>query len=75
MDKIFMDAKDKNVAKIVVYADAEGNLFYDAEKSVEVPSEDCIDLFMKGVVALMDGTYYQAVSCTDAGVIDFGLAD
>lgn len=71
--QVFNDAADKNVAKNVVYANPSNTIFYDKEFKNEVPAEDCLNLFMKGVVALKAGTYYAAVSCTDAGVINFGL--
>lgn len=53
MDKIFMDAKDKNVASVVIYANESDDTmayFYDAEKTQEVPAEDMFDLFVKGVI-------------------------
>lgn len=75
INKIFNDAKDKNVAKVVVYADASDVLFYteDFAEGTEVPAEDCLDLFYKGVVAVKNNVVYSAVSCTAAGVIDFGF--
>lgn len=75
MDRIFQDAVDKNVSTVVVYANQSKALFYDAAftETKAVPADDCLNLFFKGVVALFDGTYYAAKSCTDAGVIDFGF--
>lgn len=73
MKKIFNDACDKNVSVRVVYVDEAGDLFYDEECTVEVPAEDCLNLFVKGVVAIKDDVYYTAVSCTDEGVIDFNI--
>lgn len=58
MDKIFMDAKDKNVAKVVVYLD-DGIVYFDEDCTEEVPEEAMFDLFVKGVVAF-DGTNYKA---------------
>lgn len=75
MDRIYNDAKDKNVATVVVYAANTGSkIYYDKDHKVEVPAADCLDLFMKGVVALKGTTYYAAKTCTAAGVIDFGLS-
>ena len=68
-----MDANDKNISVYVIYADTEKDLYYDSGFENEVPAEDCLNLFIKGVVCLYSGTYYRAVSCSDAGVIDFGL--
>lgn len=70
---IYDDAKDKNVAVTVVYANETNELFYDAECTVEVPAEDGLDLFVKGVVALKSDEYYKPVSCSKDGVLDFGL--
>lgn len=74
-DRVYQDAEDKNVATVVVYANESKALFYDEEFTEEkaVPADACLNLFFKGVVALFDGTYYAAKSCTDAGVIDFGF--
>ena len=71
--RIFDDAVDKNVAKVVVFADTNKDLFYDAEFVNKVPVEDGLNLFAKGVVCLYNGSYYAPVSCTEAGVISFGI--
>lgn len=73
MKKIFDDAVDKNVAKVVVFADTNKDLFYDAEFTEEVPDKDGLNLFVKGVVCLYNGSYYAPVSCTSAGAISFGI--
>ena len=69
--RIFNDACDKNVAAIVIYKNSN-KFYYDAEFENEIPADDMLNLFFKGVV-LKDGTTYKnAVSCTEAGVISFG---
>lgn len=73
MDRIYNDASDKNVAKVIVYASESNKIYYDAEHKNEVPAADCLNLFLKGVVCRKSGVYYAAVSCTEAGVISFGL--
>ena len=73
MDRIFQDAKDKNVAAVLIYADTNKDLFYDAAFTEAVEAADCLELFSKNVFCLYSGTYYAAKSCTSAGVIDFGL--
>lgn len=70
---LFQDARDKNVATRVLYADSDNSLFYDEACTQAVPIEDGFNLFVKGVVAFKDGTYYAAKSCTEAGVLNFGL--
>lgn len=80
MGKIFNDAKDKNVAVTVVYAGSNNKVYATPEEATakkagtEIEGAAALDLFLKGVVALKAGTYYAAVSCTDAGVISFGLS-
>lgn len=73
MKEIYNDACDKNVAVRVVYANADGEIFYDEDCTKEVPAAEALNLFLKGVVALNDEVYYAAVSCTAAGVIDFSF--
>ncbi len=74
MDKIYIDAKDKYVAAVVVYADGSNNLFYDEAGSVPVPAEDCLELFVKGVICKKGANVYRALSCSNEGVINFGLS-
>lgn len=74
MKEIYNDACDKNVAVRVVYANSANKIFYDEAFAKEVPAADALNLFLKGVVALKGTTYYAAVSCTAAGVINFGFA-
>lgn len=72
MKKIYNDACDKNVAVTVIYSN--GTKFYgDPEMTEEIPAEEMLNLFVKGVVAVKDGTYFAAKSCTAEGVIDFGF--
>lgn len=78
MNRVYQDAADKNVAAVLVYANSSNKLFYTealtGATAVPVPAEDCLNLFLKGVVAVKGGVYYKAKSCTSAGVIDFGFA-
>lgn len=71
--RIYDDAKDKNVAAVVVYLNDSNELFYDEEFKVAVPEADMFDLFCKGVLAAKADVYYTAKSFT-AGAIDFGVA-
>lgn len=73
MKKIYGDACDKYVAAVVVYANSSNKIFYDAELKTAVPNEDGLNLFIKGVVCKKGTTYYRPVSCTEAGVINFGI--
>lgn len=74
MKKIFIDAEDKNVACNVIYTTDGENFTYDEAGEKAVNAADLFNLFIKGVVAVKNGVYYKPVSCTKAGVIDFGSA-
>lgn len=75
MDKIYEHADDLHVRQYIVYMDDSGDIFYDEDCTEEVEAEDCLNLFMKGVVAVSDGVYYKALSCTEEGVIVFALPE
>lgn len=70
MDKIFMDAKDKNVAKVVVYLD-DGSVYFDEDCTEEVPEEAMFDLFVKGVVGFNGTSYVAAVAYDETNGITF----
>ncbi len=70
--KIYNDANDK-YATVILYANNSNELFYDEAFTEAVPAADMFHLFVAGVVALKGDVYYKPVSCSAAGVIDFGL--
>lgn len=76
MGKIYADSEEKYVKTTVVfYKDADQKIYYDADFTTVVPATDCMNLFLKGVVAQdADGTVYAATSCTAAGVITFAMS-
>lgn len=75
MTKVYNRAEDEHVAAVIVYANSSNKIFYDETANKEqVPAADCLNLFLKGVVCKKGTTYYKAKSCTEAGVIDFGIA-
>lgn len=49
--RIYDDAVDKNVAAVVIYAN-DDKFYYDADYTVEVPEDDMLNLFFKGVVVV-----------------------
>lgn len=56
MDRIFNDAKDKNVAAVVVYKKTSDVYAYaDATKTKKISCDELYDMFVKGVV-VVDGT-------------------
>lgn len=51
MDKIYMDAKDKNVAvNVVYYNGTDLKVFVDPEYKDQIEADDLWDLCLKGVV-------------------------
>ena len=74
MTKKYIDADDQNVATRIIYTSDGTTYTYDKNGVNEVPSSDMMNLFIKGVVAVKDGKYYKPLSCTEAGVIDFGIS-
>ena len=69
MDKIFQRAEDKNVAARIVY-EADDTLYYDAEHTVEVPEDDMLNLFLKGVLLSDgDGNYFAATKFEDGAIV------
>lgn len=76
MDKIFMDAKDKNVAAVVIYVDESSDgFFYDEEKTQEVPVEDMLDLFVKGVVVHAGSVYMSPIGYSEDDGFIFANGD
>lgn len=69
--RVYNDAEDKNVAAVVIFTN-DSKYYYDADFEDEIPAEDMLNLFFKGVMLKSGTTYTAAVSCTEAGVISFG---
>lgn len=68
MSKVFQDAKDKNVATILVYSDGT-NVFYDEKKQIKVSFEDLSDYFLKGMTVKGDAGLFAPISFkTDSNV-------
>lgn len=79
-ERIMMNAKDQNVNVNVIYATVDSETSditytYDEAGEVEVKAEDMFGLFVAGVVAVLNNTYYAATSCTKAGVITFAFPE
>lgn len=73
--KIFAKSEEKYLKTVIVYVDSDDALYYDSEFKEEVKEDDLFNLFLKGVVACADDTYYKAVSYNADTGIDFGIAD
>ena len=55
MDKIYMDAKDKNVAKVVIYVRPnKDGAFLDANCTVAATESNLFDAFIKGGIIHVD---------------------
>lgn len=64
MDRIYIDAKDKNIAVRILYGKASGDfLYYDEKTTQKVSKEDAFDAFLKGMFVLMNNEYYKIVHC------------
>lgn len=56
MDKIFQDAKDKNVKSFVVYGKtADHKLYLDAAYTKQATKTEVTEAFKKGMLIVMDG--------------------
>lgn len=70
VERIYLDADDKNVAMNIVYI-GETGVFYDADLTKQIPAGDVFHIFAAGVLGVADGVFYTAKSCTAEGVITF----
>ena len=69
MERIYNDAKDKNVAKIVVFVNANKAYLDDAHK-VQYKTSELKDAFMKGcVLKTAENTYAIPTNYTEASKI------
>lgn len=77
MDKIFDQAKDKNVAVSVVYATADdGYLFVESsgDNRTKITTAELKDMFFKGMLVVLSGAYYAPVAYyeTTSGDVTYG---
>lgn len=57
MKKVFQDAKDKNVAAVLIYADSNNYACADAAGTVKLTKEELMDAFLKRAFIVNSGTY------------------
>ena len=70
MNKIFDDAKDKNVAKFVVYGKAaDSKVYYDSAYTTQVTQADLEDAFKKGRLIVMNSTVALVPVALDANKV------
>ena len=72
MDRIYIDAKDKNVAVRILYGKTSGDyLYYDEKTTQKVSKDDAFDAFIKGALVLMNGEYHKILQCkpSESGLV------
>lgn len=71
MDKIFQQAKDKNVAAIVIYEKtSETKAYKDAAFTVQYTTSELKDAFLKGaVIALAAGGFAKPVAYSETSSV------
>lgn len=57
MDRIYDQAKDKNVAAIVIYG-SDGKAYVDADCTTQYKTSALKDAFLKRAIILIDGIQY-----------------
>lgn len=66
MNKIYNDAKDKNVSTVIVYGDSDnGYVYTDAKKQNKIAKDVLLDLYFKGMTVSYEGAYLTPVSYKD----------
>lgn len=69
MDRVYQDAKDKNVAKVIVYV-SSAKAYSDAAHKTQMKTSELKDAFMKGCVLVStDGTWVAPTSYTEASKV------
>lgn len=69
MSKIYQQAKDKNVATILVYSDGT-HVFYDAKKANKVSFNDLSEFFVKGMLVKKDDVLYAPIACKTESTVN-----
>lgn len=67
MTKIFVDAEEKFLSKVVVYAKADDEeVCYDTKKTNPVPKAELMNLLMKGIVLIKhEDAFYVPANFSD----------
>lgn len=68
MDKIFNDAKDKNVAKVIVYVDSS-KAYVDSAHKTQMTTSQLKDAFLKGCVLAIENGYAMPITFTVANKV------
>ena len=78
MDKIFDQAKDKNVAAIVIYGKgSDGKAYADAAGTTQMKTSELKDAFLKRAVISIGTNYFVPVAfavASDIGTVTYAKA-
>ena len=78
MDKIFDQAKDKNVAAIMIYGKgSDGKAYVDAAGTTQMKTSELKDAFLKRTVICSDTNYFVPVAFSvakDIGTVTYAKA-
>ena len=71
MDKIYQDAKDKNVASVIIYKkSAQTKAYADEACTVQLTTAELKDAFIKGaVIKLEDGAFVKPIKYDETASI------
>lgn len=69
MDRIYDQAKDQNVAALVIYASADNNAYTDKACTKQFKTSELKDAFIKRAVVCVDTNYFIPVSYAEEGNI------
>lgn len=70
MDRIFADAKDKNVVGSKIYTKSGSTFGYsDSDCTKKIEADELTDMFIKGAFIIVSGSLYKPVSCVEASGI------
>lgn len=68
MDMIFMDAKDKNVAKVIIYVDSS-KAYVDADHTTQMKTSQLKDAFLKGAILEITNGYAVPLFYTETAKV------
>lgn len=80
MDKIYQQAKDKNIAAIVIYGksgESSPAAYVDAEYTTKFKTSELKDAFLKGAVVQIDTDLFLPISfavASDIGTLTYAKA-
>ena len=79
MDKIFDQAKDKNVAAIVIYGKgSDGKAYADANGTTQLKTSELKDAFLKRAVIQIGSEYFIPVTfsiTSDVGTVKYAKSN